>query len=195
MNKVWNGLIIIGLLFALFTNNLVDVGAIILESGKNAFDIYFNIALMMLFWNGIFNIAKKAGIVRSFCKIFKKPLSKIFPEVKEDETMDYICGNIVANMLGLGSAATPLGLKAMEQLKKESNLSSEIATRSMITFVLLNIATITFFPTTIVSLRKSYFGDVPTKLIIIIMIVSIISTVITLFLDRIFYLINQKKKK
>lgn len=195
MNKIWYVLIVIGLIICICTNNMENVGAIILESGTNAFDVFLKIALLILFWNGVFNIAIQSGMIKNLTNRLRRPLSKLFPEVDPNTlAMEYICSNIVANVLGLGSAATPLGLKAMEELQK-INPTKNKASRSMVTFVLLNVSTLTIFPTTIIGMRKAYHGESPFNLIILLIIVTIFSTTIAILLDRIFYHFEKRKKK
>ena len=100
---------------------------------------------------------------------------------------------MVANMLGLGSAATPLGLKAFELLQNENK--KEYRSRAMMTFVLLNISTLTIFPTTIISLRAMYKGTTEFSFIVVMVLVTLFATIFTIILDRIVYLIKAKKEK
>lgn len=195
MNKIWYILIVLGLVICVCTNNVEHVGAVILESGTKTFDVFLKIALLILFWNGIFNIAIQSGMIKHLTNRLRRPLAKLFPEVDPNSlAMEYICSNIVANVLGLGSAATPLGLKAMEELQKE-NPNKQKANRSMVTFVLLNVSTLTIFPTTIIGLRKAYHGESPFNLILLLILVTVFSTCIAILFDRIFYHFEKRKKK
>ena len=118
MNKVWTALLVIGIVVSFLTGSIDKLGTVIVESATDAFNIFLKVALLILFWNGVFNIAIQSGLIKNITKLLKKPLSFLFPDVDKDSVcMEYICSNMVANMLGLGSAATPLGLKAFEMYK------------------------------------------------------------------------------
>lgn len=194
MSKIWYILLIVGLILCIVTNNYADVASAILESASDTFDVFLKLALMMLFWNGIFNIALKSQMIKKMTIFFKKPLAKLFPELtSESVALEYICGNITANLLGIGAAGTALGLKAMEELQK-NNENKKVASRSMITFVLLNVCSFSIFPTTIISIRKAYKGMTSIKLVLIMILVSLFSLAVTLILNEIFASINRKKK-
>ena len=188
MNKVWTALLVIGIVVSFLTGSIDKLGTVIVESATDAFNIFLKVALLILFWNGVFNIAIQSG------KLLKKPLSFLFPDVDKDSVcMEYICSNMVANMLGLGSAATPLGLKAFEMLQNENK--KDHPSRAMMTFVLLNISTLTLFPTTIISLRAMYKGTTEFSFIVLMILVTLFATIFTILLDRIVYVIQSKKEK
>ena len=194
INYVWNALLIAGIIISIFTGKINDMGNIIINSSNDAFKIFFNVALVILFWGGIFNIAIESGLINNLTKAFKKPLLKLFPELNEDDiALEYICSNILANLLGLGSAATPLGLKAINELQK-INPNKGSPSRSMTTFILLNVSSLTLFPTTIISIRTLYKGTTDISLITLMLIGTIFSSIMAIILDRIFYYINKRKK-
>lgn len=194
INYVWNALLIAGIIISIFTGKINDMGNIIINSSNDAFKIFFNVALVILFWGGIFNIAIESGLIKNLTKAFKKPLLKLFPELNEDDiALEYICSNILANLLGLGSAATPLGLKAINELQK-INPNKGSPSRSMTTFILLNVSSLTLFPTTIISIRTLYKGTTDIPLITLMLIGTIFSSIMAIILDRIFYYINKRKK-
>lgn len=195
INRIWNALIIIGILISIFTGKFSEMGSVILNSTNEAFEIFFNVALVILFWGGVFNIAIESGLIKNLTNHLRKPLKKLFPELAEDDpALEYICSNIIANFLGLGSAATPLGLKAFEELQKR-NSHPDRPTRSMITFILINVSSLTIFPTTILGIRSMYKGTNDISLIILMIIGTIFSASMAIILDRIFYLIDKRKKK
>ena len=147
----------------------------------------------MTFWNGIFEIAVKSDLIRYVTIILKKPLCIIFPRLKdEDLALELIAGNIIANFLGLGSAATPLGIKAMEELGR-INKQRQYASRSMIIFILLNASAPTFFPTTIFGLRAIRGADTSINLFILMIVLSFISCFIGIILEKIFYYFSKDK--
>ncbi len=195
INRIWNALIIIGIIISIFTGKFSEMGNIILNSTNEAFEIFFNVALVILFWGGIFNIAIESGLLKNLTKHLQKPLKKLFPDLKEDDiALEYICSNMIANFLGLGSAATPLGLKAFEELQK-INPHPNRPTRSMVTFILINVSSLTLFPTTILGIRTMYKGANDMSLISLMIIGTIFSSTMAIILDRIFYYIDKRKKK
>lgn len=195
INRVWNALLIVGIIISVFTGKINEMGTIILNSTNEAFKIFFNVSLVILFWGGVFNIAIESGLIKNLTKWLNRPLRKLFPELeKDDPALEYICSNIIANLLGLGSAATPLGLKAFEELQKR-NPEKEKPTRTMITFILLNVSSLTLFPTTILGIRALYQGENEPSLIVLMIIGTTLSTVMAFVLDRIFYAYNKRKKK
>ena len=120
-----------------------------------------------------------------------KIIKPIFPELKRDgEAISYIATNIIMNMLGLGSGATPFGLKAMEELKKENN-NKDIASRSMITFLVINTASVTIIPTTVISFRSLNGSSNPTDIVLACIITTILSCMVGLLLDRFMFRIGK----
>lgn len=184
VNKVWGFLIIIGILFSIFNGNLESINIEILESTKTSLDMVLKIFPVMALWLGIMNIASKSGLLLKFSKLISPILTKIFPEIpKNHEAFGYISSNIVANIFGLGNAATPFGLKAMKSLQ-ELNPKKEEATRSMITFLVINTCGLTIIPTTVISLRMMYGSNNPTFILLPCIIVTFTSLIIGLIVDR-----------
>ena len=130
------------------------------------------------------NIAKESGLLDKVSKLIYPLLHKIFPEIpKGHESLGYISSNIIANLFGLGNAATPFGLKAMKSLQS-LNKNKEEASRSMITFLIINTCGLCIIPTTIISLRILYDSKDPSFIVIPCLIVSFISLVFGLIIDR-----------
>jgi spore maturation protein A len=138
------------------------------------------------------NIAKKSGLLDKLAKLITPILKIIFPEIpKEHKAYSYISINIIMNMLGVGNAATPFGLKAMKSLQ-ELNKEKDTASRSMITFIILNTAAVTIIPTTIISLRILNKSISPMSIVPYIIITSTLSCIIGLILDRLYYLVIRR---
>lgn len=195
INKIWNALIVVGIIISVFTGKINELGNVIISSATDAFDIFLNVGVLILFWGGIFNIAIESGMIKNLIKVFKKPLKFIFPELPSDSlALEYVSSNIIANLLGLGSAATPLGLKAFEEMQKLNN-DKKNPSRSMLTFIILNISSLTIFPTTIIGIRTLYKGETNNFLVIMMISFTIFSTIIAFLLDRLFYHIDKGKKK
>lgn len=184
INKIWGFFIVIGVIFCLCTGKVEGLNKEILECTKSSLDMIIKIFPVMALWLGIMNIAKVSGLLDKFSKLLYPLLKKIFPEIPKDhESFSFIASNIVANMFGLGNAATPFGLKAMKSLQS-INKKKDTASRSMITFLVLNTSGVTIIPTTIISLRMMYGSKNPTEIVVVCILATIISTVSGLLMDR-----------
>ena len=185
VNKIWVFFIIIGIIFCLFTDNVDVINNEILNSCKTALDMTFKIFPVMALWLGIAKIAEVSGLLKKLSLKLSGILKFIFPEIpKGHQSLSYISSNIIANMFGLGNAATPFGLKAMQSLQ-ELNTKKDTASRSMITFLVLNTSGVTIIPTTIISLRMMYGSVDPTSIVFPCIIITFTSTFIGLIIDRI----------
>ena len=168
------------------TNNL-------LTSGIKGIDMIISLIPLMCLWLGIMKIADSSGLLNVISNKLSKVIRIIFPEIpKGDPAIAYISSNIVMNMLGLGNAATPFGIKAMTRLK-EINNNSDAASRSMITFLVINTSSVTIIPTTVISLRIASGSNNPTEIMTACIITTFLSSFIGLLIDRLFYLIWRKK--
>ncbi len=188
VNKIWGFLIIIGIFYSFITGNLEVVNTEILNSTKTTLDMILKILPVMGLWLGIMNIASKSGLIFKFSKFISPILKFLFPEIPVNhEAFSYISSNIVANMFGLGNAATPFGLKAMQAMQ-ELNADKTQASRSMITFLVINTCGLTLIPTMIISLRMLYGSTDPTFILIPCIIVTFSSLFLALIIDRLFAL-------
>lgn len=193
MNKIWSFLIIGSILISIFTGNFEKLGQIIIDSSMKGWNIFLQTGVLILFWGGIFQIAIDSGIIKKLSKLLRKPIHYVFPEIPYDsKAYEYICSNIIANILGLGSAATPMGLMAFKEMKKLSK-EVNVPSRSMITLIAINASSITIVPTTLIGMRVFYNGTTNIYTILLIMASTILSTIIALFLDRFFYKRSFKK--
>lgn len=187
INKLWAVFITLGSILLIIDNKTDVLNNQILLSGKITLDLIMQIFPLLALWLGIMNIAKKSGLLEKLSNLLYPILHYIFPEIpKGHESLGLISSNIIANVFGLGNAATPFGIKAMESLKKLNNNKKE-ASRSMITFLVMNTCGATIIPTTIISLRLMYNSDDPTKIIMPCIIVSFLSLISGLIIDYIFY--------
>ena len=191
INYIWGVFIILGITYSIInkdpnlTNNL-------LTSGKNSIDMILTILPLMCLWLGITKIAQASSLLTLVSKKLSKVVRIIFPEIPKDHpAIGYISSNIVMNMLGLGNAATPFGIKAMEKLK-ELNQNKDVASRSMITFLVINTSSVTIIPTTVISLRLLHGSIDASEIIPVTILTTFISTFIALILDRIFYFVWRK---
>lgn len=188
VNYIWGFFIIIGITFSMITSNTTIINNEIIKSANTSIETILNILPIMCLWLGLANIARTSGLLTIITKKIKPLLTKIFKDIPSNhESLDLISTNIVMNMLGLGNAATPFGLKAMESMQ-ELNNKKDTATRSMITFLVINTSSITLIPTTVISMRILYKSTNPTSIILASIITTFISTIIALIIDRLFYL-------
>lgn len=185
VNGIWFTLIIIGVGYSFFTNNLELANTTIMESANISLDMLFKIFPAVALWMGLTKIAEESGLLKKMSKKLTPVLSKLFPEIpKGHESLGLIASNMVANIFGLGSAATPFGLKAMSSLQK-LNKKKDTASRSMITFLVINTSGLTIIPTTIISLRMMYGSVNPTKIVLACIISTFFSTLAGIIIDRI----------
>lgn len=186
MNKIWASFIVLGIIYAFFTGRLDLINTEILNCTKESFDVVLKIFPVMALWLGIMNIASTSGLMKQMAKKLTPFLSKIFPEIpKGHESLSLIASNLIINMFGLGSAATPFGLKAMKSLQ-ELNSNKKEASRSMITFLVMNTAGLTLIPTTVISLRMAYGSSNPTETLLASIIVTVTSFIFALLIDLFF---------
>lgn len=184
INKIWAFFIIIGIIFCFFTNKADVINEQILNSTTTSLEMALKILPVMALWLGIMNIAKEAGLLNKFSKLIYPILKKIFPDIpKNHESFSYMASNMIANIFGLGNAATPLGLKAMASLQELNK--SEKASRSMITFLVLNTSGLTIIPTTVISLRMMHHSKNPTDIVLACILSTLISTICGLIIDNI----------
>lgn len=184
INNLWTFLIIVGSFYLIINGKYDLLNKQILNSGKVTVDLIIQIFPLISLWLGIMNIAKKSGLLDKTSKFIEPVLVKIFPEIPNGhESLGYISSNIIANIFGLGNAATPFGIKAMESMQK-LNKNKDVASRSMITFLVINTCGITLIPTTIISLRMLHKSANPSSIIFPCMIISFISLIFGLLIDR-----------
>lgn len=185
IQKIWGLFIVVGIAFCFVTGKTDILNEEILGSAKSSLDMIIKIFPMMALWLGIMNIAKESGLLKKLSNLLTPLLSKLFPEIpKSHESLSFIASNIIANMFGLGNAATPFGLKAMKSLQ-ELNPKKDTASRSMITFLVLNTSGVTIIPTTIISLRMMHGSTNPTEIVSCCILATVLSTIGGLIIDRI----------
>lgn len=184
INKIWGFFIVVGIIFSLVTGNINTINKEILECTNIAFDMIVKMFPVLALWLGIMKIAETSGLLKKLSNLLTPLLSKIFPEIpKGHESLSLIASNVIANMAGLGSAATPFGLKAMDSLQ-QLNKKKDTASRSMITFLVLNTSGVTIIPTTIISLRMLHGSSDPTGIVLPCLLATLCSTIAGLLMDR-----------
>ena len=165
LNILWPVFIIISIIYAIFSGNLESLNKSIFESTESAVSLSLTLVGITCLWSGIMEIASKTNIIIFLNKMLKPIVRKLFPDINlNSRSYDNIIMNIVANILGLGNAATPLGLKAMNELQKE-NYNKETLSDNMMMLIVLNTASLQIIPTTVISIRSSLGSNNPTQII------------------------------
>ena len=176
LNKLWGIMLLAGIIVAAFTGKTGDAGTAAIDSSKEAVTLCIAMLGVMSMWTGIMNIAKKAGLIDAMTRALRPVLRFLFPGIPAGHVAnEYIASNIIANVLGLGWAATPYGLKAMEQMK-ELNQGSHIASTDMCTFLIINISSLQLIPVNIIAYRSEYGSVSPTSIIGMGLVATLIST-------------------
>ncbi|MCI9287132.1 MAG: hypothetical protein HFJ57_04025 [Clostridia bacterium] len=173
LNIIWPIFIIISYIYAILTGRVNEINNSVFESCESAVKLTITFLGTMCLWSGIMQIAKKTTLIDKLTN-FLNPIMKIlFPEIqKQNPVHKEISMNMVANILGLGNAATPLGLKAMKTMQKE-NPKKDTLTNSMAMFIIINTASIQIIPTTVIAIRSSLGSTNPTSIIIPVWIATI----------------------
>lgn len=165
LNIIWLFLLVSGIVVAAINGNVEVVTEAALGAAKGAVQVCMDLIGIMALWLGIMKMAEKAGIIQGLARILKPGLRMLFPSVPADHpAMGAIILNLSANMLGLGNAATPFGMKAMQELQ-QLNHNSDEASPAMCTFMALNTSCITLIPATIIGIRLAFNSDNPTEIV------------------------------
>lgn len=182
INYLWSGLIIISILCSVFLGNTQNLSNALIESGAESIQLIITMAGVMCLWSGIMKIAVDSGFTNLIAKLFSPLLKPLFPNLdKNSNAFQSITMNISANLLGLGNAATPFGLKAMEQLNT-LNDKKDTASNEMIIFVVMNTASLQLLPTTLATLRRSYGSNAPFEIIVPVWLSSVCALAVALIL-------------
>lgn len=193
LNKIWPVLIIISIFYGIFTGNIITLNETIFNSSKDAVELMIILLGTICLWNGIIEIASNTKIVDRLIKLLTPIIDFLFPNSKGDKIIKQeISMNIIANMLGLGNAATPLGLKVMESMQRK-NVDKDKLTDDMTMFIILNTLSIQIIPTTIISIRMSLGSRNPTKVIFAIWVSSICAGIVGILLTKL--CIKMEKRK
>lgn len=192
INFIWAFMIIIGVVAAVFTGNMEIVNAGILDGTEDAVSLCITMFGIVGMWSGIMRIAEKAGLMDKWTKALSPLMRLLFPDLNTDSrAYKYICTNIIANIVGLGWAATPPALEAMAELAKE-NGHSKIASQDMCTFLILNISSLQLIPVSIIAYRAKYGAANPAFIILPGLLATACSTATAVILCL---LKNKKKRK
>lgn len=185
INIIFIFIFLLGLIYGCFTNRVSLVIEAMLNTPKEALILFGDIYSLLIFWGGMLEICKNSGLLEVISNYVSFVLHPFFKKLdRKSDAMQYISLNIVANLLSMGSASTPFGLKAMKSLD-ELNGKKEEASEEMITFLLINTSGLCLIPTVLISIRKQYGSINPVSIIPYVLIVSSITTFFSLFMDMV----------
>lgn len=191
LNILWPLFIIISFVYAILNGNVNEVNNSIFESASQAVELTLTFFGTICLWNGIMQIASKTTLIEKITKLLNPIMKILFPEIKkEDKAHEEISMNIVANMMGLGNAATPLGLKAMKTMQKQ-NPRKDTISNSMAMFIVLNTASLQIIPTTVIAIRTSLGSNNPTQVIIPVWIATVCAAIAAIVATKIFIKIGK----
>ena len=177
LNTIWPIFILISFSYAIFSGNLEQLNSSIFESTSDAIKLSIELLGTICLWNGIMQVANKTSIINKLTNLLNPIIKVLFPEMRKNKQVQQeISMNMIANILGLGNAATPLGLKAMKSMQKE-NIKKDTLSNSMIMFIVLNTASIQIIPTTIIAIRNSLGSSNPTSIVFPVWIATICAAV------------------
>lgn len=173
LNKIWPFFIIISFAFAIYSGNISNINSAIFSSAEQTVELCLTLLGTLCLWNGIMNIALKTSLIKKLTKFLKPLISFLFPDLKNDKKIsEQVSMNIVANILGLGNASTPIGLKAISSMQ-EKNDDKTTLNNSMAMFILINTASLQIIPTTVIAIRSSLGSNNPSKIILAVWVATI----------------------
>ena len=194
LNIIWVVLLVSGIIIGAFTGNIQAVTDAIMSYADTGVELALGLIGMMSLWLGIMKIAEKSGLIVLIGKALKPIMKFLFPEVPEDHpAMGSMVMNISANILGLGNAATPLGIKAMKELQ-ELNEDKETASNSMCMFLAINTSSVTLIASSVIAYRLAAGSNNPTEIIGPTIIATLASTIAAIVAVKIFEKVAKKKK-
>lgn len=198
LNYLWAGMIIIGIIYAAFTGRMPDITNAAIDSSKEAISLCITMMGIMSFWVGLMEIADKAGFIKNISLKLHPFIRFLFPDLPSGHPAEkHITTNIIANILGLGWAATPAGLKAMEELehleeeRRQSHLPGPvrkkgIASNEMCTFLIINISSLQLIPVNVITFRSQYGSVNPAAIVGAGIIATFVSTLAAIIYCKLF---------
>jgi len=184
VNWIWLFFIVVSVIFGLINGNMDEITGAAFEGAKSGVTISFGLISIMVFWLGMMKIAEEAGLLNKLARFLYPVVRWLFPDVpKNHPALGYIMSNLSANMFGLGNAATPMGIKAMQELQT-LNPDKHTATPAMCTLLALNTSSITIVPTTLIAIRMNYNSANPAEIIGTTLAATFIATGAAILADR-----------
>lgn len=184
VNFIWLFFIVFGFIVAVFTGRVEAVTEAAFDGAKTGVTVCFGLISILVFWLGMMRIAEDGGLLNKLAVLLRPAVRFLFPDVPKDHpALGYILSNMSANILGLGNAATPMGIQAMKELQK-LNPDPTTATPAMCTLLAINTASITVIPTTIIAIRMNFESANPVEIVGTTLIATAISTSAAILIDR-----------
>lgn len=185
VNIIWFAMMFTGLVVAAATGRMETVTQSMFSSAEKAVSVAISLVSIMTFWLGMMSLVEKSGLINWIVRILKPFARLLYPRVPQDHpAMHAMLMNMSANLLGMGSAATPFGLKAMQELQ-ELNEDPETASDEMCTFLAVNTSSLTLVPTTVVAMRAATGSMNPTEILGATILATFCSTTVAVILDRV----------
>ncbi len=191
LNLIWPIFIISSIIYAMISGNLNEINIAITNSTEKAVSLTLTLIGMTSLWSGLMEIASKTNIIKYLSKLLKPVILFLFSDLNE-EVSNTIVMNIIANILGLGNAATPLGLQAMNELQK-NNKDKEMLDDNMMMLIVLNTASLQIIPSTVIAIRSSLGSENPVKIIVPVWISTICAAIVGIFMTKLLIKINKKE--
>ncbi|WP_405079527.1 nucleoside recognition domain-containing protein [Paenibacillus chitinolyticus] len=184
VNWIWLFFIVSGFAVAAVQGNVEAVTQAAFDGAKSGVTVCFGLISVLVFWLGMMRIAEDAGLLSKLAVLLRPVVRFLFPSIPKDHpALGYIMSNMSANILGLGNAATPMGIKAMQELQK-LNPHKDTASPAMCTLLALNTASITLIPTTLIAIRMNYNSMNPSEIVGTTLLATIVSTAAAIIVDR-----------
>lgn len=185
LNIIWPSFIIVSFLYAIFTGRINEINNGIFESVSNAVELSITFLGTICLWNGIMEIVKRTTLMEKLTKVLEPVMKMLFPELRNNQQAKAeISMNMIANILGLGNAATPLGLKAMKTMQKE-NPKKDTISNSMAMFIVLNTASLQLIPTNVIAIRTSLNSVNPTQIIFPVWGATVVAAIVGIIATKI----------
>jgi len=176
LNYIWSGMLVFGIFFGIVTGNGENMVGAIINGSKEAVTLAIGMCGVIAFWCGIMRIAEESGMIMAMAKKISPILTFLFPSIPQNhKARDLIATNLAANFLGLGWAATPAGLLAMDELQK-INKDKNVASDPMCMFLIVNMSSVQLLSVSVIALRSEYFSQNPSEIVIPSIIATTIST-------------------
>ena len=192
LNKIWCFFIVIGIIWGLLSGTYADVNNAIFTGIEDTIALVISFIGSISFWNGIMNIAQNTSLINKLKNLLKPLIKLIFKDINlENEAGENIAMNMTSNILGLGNASTPCGLKVMKELQKES-LNKNNLSNNMLLFILINTASIQIIPTTIISIRAGLGSRNPACIVLGVWFSSIVAFISMLIITKTYIKIRRR---
>lgn len=184
INAIWIFMLVVGFIAAAAQGRIEIVTEAVFDGAKTGVSVSMGLISVMVFWLGMMRIAEDSGLLVKLAKMLGPIVRFLFPDVPRNHpALGYIMSNMSANLLGLGNAATPMGIRAMQELQK-LNTNPTVATPAMCTLLALNTSSITLIPTTLIAIRMNFNSVNPAEIVGTTLLATIVATLAAMTADR-----------